>query len=89
MHAEAAAIRDAVRKGVSLKGATIYVARDSALMSRPCSSCLKLIKKYGIEKIVYTAGDGSIETEWPPPVALELSAKNEPKPARNNSKTST
>lgn len=69
LHAEAAAIRDAVRRGADLKGSTIFVARSTEGLSRPCTSCLRLIRKYGISKIVYTKGDGTVSTEWPP-VAL-------------------
>lgn len=65
LHAEAAAIRFAVSKGINLKGATIYVVRHGGLsdMSKPCNSCKNLIKLYGIRKVVYTDQLGNIVKE--------------------------
>ena len=65
IHAEADAIRQAIAKGINLKGSTIYVARTGSQMSRPCKNCQKLIRKYEIRKMVYTDG-GKIVSEWPP-----------------------
>lgn len=67
LHAEAAAIRDAVRKNINLAGATIFVVRANAgsQMSRPCKYCMKLIEQYGITKIVYTDTVGKVITEYP------------------------
>ncbi len=67
IHAEGAAIRNAVRKGINVRGAKIYVTRNKGIsrMSRPCSDCMKLIEKYGIKKIIYTDIEGNVITEWP------------------------
>lgn len=65
LHAEAAAIRDAVRQGINVRGATIYVVRGGERMSKPCPSCKKFIMQYGISKVVYTDGEGNIVTEYP------------------------
>lgn len=67
LHAEAAAIRDAVRRGINLHGATIFVARFGVAnqMSRPCHDCQKRIKEYGISKVYYTDESGFVVSEWP------------------------
>ena len=67
IHAEAAAIRTAVRKGIDLRGATIVVVRtgNTSQMSKPCEACQALIEKYGIRKVRYTDEDGNIITEIP------------------------
>lgn len=62
-HAEVAALK-AVPDGISLKNATMYVARISkggnAAMSAPCEACQKALKIAGVRKVCYTI-DGSIE----------------------------
>lgn len=66
LHAEAAAIRDAVRRGIDICGATIHVTRgDMNRISKPCASCRALLERYGISKIVYTDEAGNILTEYP------------------------
>lgn len=67
LHAEAAAIRDAIRRGIDVRGATIYVVRTSenSQMSKPCPSCQQLIEDYGIRKVVYTNEEGEVVSEWP------------------------
>lgn len=67
LHAEAAAIRDARRRGINLRGATIYVARtgENSKMSRPCADCQGMLESYGIRKVVYTGQNGEPITEWP------------------------
>ena len=47
VHAEANAIAQAARNGVSLKGGETYVTAS------PCWNCFKLMANSGIEKIVY------------------------------------
>jgi deoxycytidylate deaminase len=70
IHAEADAIRQAIRRGIDIRGTTIFVARNDnnggARMSKPCVNCQKLIERYGIAKIVYTDENGEIIEEWPP-----------------------
>ena len=46
VHAEASAICDAARRGISLEGSTLYVTRA------PCQRCYRLIAQSGITKIV-------------------------------------
>ena len=67
LHAEAACIRDAERRGINLRGATIYVARtgNKSQMSRPCLDCQQMIEDYGIRKVVYTDETGAVITTWP------------------------
>lgn len=55
LHAE----MDTLRKLYSVpKGATLYVARNEFRSARPCKNCIKIIKKAGIKRIVYSTGDG-------------------------------
>lgn len=66
LHAEAAAVRDAVSRGIDVRGATIYVTRgDANRISKPCPSCQALLERHGFSKIVYTDENGNILTEWP------------------------
>lgn len=67
LHAEAAAIRDAQRRGVDLKGKNLYVVRidSQSAMSRPCKSCQRLIEEVGIRKVYYTDKNGNIIQTWP------------------------
>lgn len=62
MHAE----MDAVRKLFAIpSGSTIYVARRDYKMARPCVNCLKVLKNAGINRLVYSTGEGSaIEKLW-------------------------
>lgn len=55
VHAEANAIADAARRGVSVAGATAYVTHA------PCINCAKLLLSAGIVRIVYVRpyNDGS------------------------------
>jgi len=54
-HAEEAAILDA---GGAVVGAVLYVARVSAagapVLSEPCPSCWKLIRRFGVRRAVWT-----------------------------------
>jgi dCMP deaminase len=50
IHAEAGAIAEAARKGISLDGADMYVS------TFPCPNCAKLIVRSGIKKIAYVSG---------------------------------
>jgi dCMP deaminase len=47
VHAEANAIAQAAKNGISTKGATIYVTLE------PCIACLKLIISAGIQEVFY------------------------------------
>lgn len=61
-HAELAALVPLIRDGVDLSNATIYVYRvhknGTLAMSRPCPSCMQLIKDVGIKRVFYTTEDG-------------------------------
>lgn len=57
IHAEAAAIAEAAKEGVSLKGTSIYVTNF------PCPPCAKLIAYSGIKKLYYTTGYGVLDGE--------------------------
>jgi deoxycytidylate deaminase len=54
LHAEGSAIKEAVRKGIDIFGASIYVFRLHDNMSKPCKSCQQLIDKFGIKEIIYS-----------------------------------
>jgi len=54
LHAEANAIYKAVRQGYDLNGSILYVYRYNGLLAKPCPDCQKLIRQYGIAKVVYS-----------------------------------
>lgn len=57
IHAEGRAIMKAVNRNINLKGATILVYRKNHKLAKPCKDCQKLIKKYGIKKVIYSSCD--------------------------------
>ena len=66
LHAEAAAIMSC-RHQDRLKGSTIFVYRSTAdgqmANAKPCEDCAKMIKKYGIRRVIYTNSDKGITIE--------------------------
>jgi cytidine deaminase len=54
LHAEGAAIKEAIRKGIELAGTSIFVYRLKGSPSKPCPGCQNLIEKYGIKKVLHT-----------------------------------
>ena len=54
LHAESHAIYKAIRQGIDIVGATIYVYRRNNNLAKPCPCCMGLIHKYGIKDIVYS-----------------------------------
>lgn len=62
MHAEIDAIKSIIHLDINWNKVSIYVYRkrkDRAFgISRPCPSCMKLIKDMGIHYIYYTTDDG-------------------------------
>ena len=62
LHAEMQAISRARRNRSSLKGAKLFVYRETKrgelAMCRPCAACMQAIKDAGIKKIYYTTADG-------------------------------
>ncbi len=65
-HAEAAIIRQCNNLGIDTAGAILYVSRVNRLgeerYSRPCPNCQELILEAGIRRVVFTVGDGRMET---------------------------
>lgn len=55
LHAELAAILNA---RTSLKGTSLFVARSTGGLARPCKHCMAAIKASGIKWIHYTTGVG-------------------------------
>ncbi len=63
-HAEVRAVR---RLGIHrARGATVYVARSTAngafANARPCANCERFLRRAGVARVVYTAGDGEYGT---------------------------
>lgn len=62
LHAEVAALLPLMKEDIDFSKVKIYTHRnykDGRLaMSRPCKSCMKLIKDLGIKEICYTTTDG-------------------------------
>jgi deoxycytidylate deaminase len=63
LHAEMAAIKNAINRRVDLTGAAIYIARIGGKntkygMCRPCKACMEAIISVGITDIFYTTEQG-------------------------------
>lgn len=57
IHAEAAAIGEAARKGISTEGADLYVT------TFPCPTCARLFVKSGIRRVYYKKGYSLLDAE--------------------------
>jgi len=64
VHAEAGAISDAARRGVSLEAATLYVTKA------PCKNCYRLIAESGVSRIVAPNAMEAKETEHATQIGL-------------------
>mgnify|MGYP006288937977 CR=1 FL=1 len=68
LHAETAALLDALNRGENPNGATMHVIRrlrnDSFGLARPCQGCMKALAVYGVDRIIYSneVGTYSVET---------------------------
>lgn len=64
VHAEEAVIRANKEEA---NNAVIYIARISAkgepVLSKPCASCQKMLKEYGVKKAIWTIADDESDTE--------------------------
>lgn len=63
LHAELACLKSLIgRKDIDFKHVDLYVYRagkkTTALLARPCPSCMKLITELGIRNIYYTTNNG-------------------------------
>lgn len=63
VHAEANAVAQAARNGVSIEGATAYVTH------KPCDKCWKLLQNAGVISIIYAE-------EYPPKVHVDQNTAN-------------
>lgn len=61
IHSEFSAINQ-IRRKVNVRGATMYNCRMNRhgmiRMSKPCPSCEKMLRNYGLKKVVYTTDAG-------------------------------
>ena len=55
LHAEIAAL---IGARSSVKGASIFVARKSGRLAKPCSACMAALKEAEIKTVWYTDGNG-------------------------------
>lgn len=60
-HAEKRALHKATPE--SCLGTALYIARNSGRISKPCATCLVLIKHLGIRKIIYATWTGEVIIE--------------------------
>ncbi len=64
VHAEANAIVNAARAGVSILGSTMYLygqdLQGNVVEATPCTFCRRLLINSGIDKIIYKKSDGSV-----------------------------
>lgn len=58
VHAEIAALVNAMRQGISVEGMSIYIARVGKLgypmLAKPCSGCSRALMSFGINNIYWT-----------------------------------
>lgn len=54
LHAEGDAIYKALRAGIDIVGSIMYVYRRNSNMAAPCKGCEALLRRYGINSVVYT-----------------------------------
>lgn len=54
LHAEGHAIYRAVRQGIDLSGASIYIYRRNNNLAKPCPCCMGMIHKHGIKEVIYS-----------------------------------
>ena len=64
LHSEVAALIPLMREDIDFGKVHLYTYREwksgDLAMSRPCPSCMKLIRDLGIKKIWYTTNDGYV-----------------------------
>ena len=62
VHAEANAIGMAARRGISVKGGTMYITLA------PCAACVKLLASAGIKQVIYERAydteEGEVSEDW-------------------------
>lgn len=64
-HAEGKALHNCITNGQDPKGAILIVHRVNDNVSRPCSCCQKMLKKYGIKKVYYYNEQRQLVSTWP------------------------
>lgn len=62
-HAEKRALHARRTRRAWANGGTLYVARLGGRMSRPCEACLNVLRKLGIDKVVFANWDGHLIVE--------------------------
>ena len=67
LHAETAALLDAINNGQDPSGGVMHVIRrlrdDTLGLARPCSGCMKALDAYGISRVIYSNEVGSYSVE--------------------------
>jgi len=67
LHAETAALLDAINNGIDPTGGVMHVIRrlknNTLGLARPCNGCMKALDAYGINKIVYSNELGTFSSE--------------------------
>lgn len=89
MHAEVGALLDflKLRKKKCATGLDVWVVRISRktgklTSSRPCKSCLNILKTHGIRRVWYSCNDGSINCEYM--CNIDIDAAHETEVFRDN-----
>lgn len=66
LHAEANAILNAAKEGISLSGSTLYCTHA------PCENCAKMIIQSGINTVICKKTDDNFKERWNNETSLEL-----------------
>ena len=66
LHAEVNAIGDAAARGVSVKGATMYIYRKNttSVGAGPCRECRKVLVAAGIQECVIGTSGATVRRDW-------------------------
>jgi len=62
LHAEGNAIYRAMRQGINVKGADMYIYREGNKVSKPCPCCSALMLEVGIKNIYYSGSPESLRS---------------------------
>jgi len=54
LHAEMHALYNALKKGIDVRGATLFVFRKNARIAKPCAHCQRILRRYGVREVIYS-----------------------------------
>ena len=68
LHSETSALLPLIKNDIDLSKASIYIYREhkngALANSKPCPSCERLIRQFGIKRVYYTVENGYAEVKY-------------------------